>query len=222
MSQTPDRNSPLRLNLGSGLNPLPNFVNVDKFGSPDVNCDLEKFPWPWPDSSVDEICLYHVLEHLGASIDSFFSIVKELYRISKDGACVNIVVPHPLHDDFRGDPTHVRGFVPQTFRLFSKEKNRQAQNGKFANSPLGLYLDVDFELSPIRLDLDEHWARQLASKKLTAEQAMQAAQQYNNVVKQISVRWIAKKPGAPIAAAPASNPLEIKSEFPALIEQFTT
>jgi hypothetical protein len=218
MSQLPS-NSPLRLNLGSGSKPIPEFVNVDKYGSPDIVCDLEVLPWPWPDSSVDEVCLYHVLEHLGATVEKFFGILKELYRVSKDGACVNIVVPHPLHDDFRGDPTHVRAFVPQTFRLFSKDLNRQAREGGFANSPLGIFLDVDFEPSPIRLDLDESWGRQLASGKLTAEQVMQAAQMHNNVIKQITVRWTVRKPGAPAAAAPVNNPLQVTAKLPALIEQ---
>jgi hypothetical protein len=215
----PPSNSPLRLNLGSGSNPLPGFVNVDKYGSPDLTWDLEVLPWPWHESSVDEVCLYHVLEHLGASVEKFFGILKELYRVCKDGACVNIVVPHPLHDDFRGDPTHVRAFVPQTFRLFSKELNREAREGGFANSPLGIFLDVDFEPTGIRLDLEESWAEQLASGKLSAEQVMQAAQTYNNVIKQITVRWTVRKPGAPTAAEPVCNPLQAPNKLPGLIEK---
>jgi hypothetical protein len=214
----PQENPPVRLNLGSGANPIPGFINVDKHGSPDQLCDLEKFPWPWPDGSIDEICLYHVLEHIGAAPETFAAILKELYRISKNGATINIVVPHPLHDDFRGDPTHVRAFVPQTFRLFSKERNRQAAQGGFANSPLGLHWDIDFEPSPVRLDLDENWADQLAKGILTAPQVMEAAGKFNNVIKQISVRLTAKKPTAPTAAPPISDPLHAPTPFPALME----
>jgi len=54
----------LKLNLGSGQHPQPGFVNVDKLGEPDLKCDLEVFPWPWPENSVSEILLIHVLEHL--------------------------------------------------------------------------------------------------------------------------------------------------------------
>ena len=67
----------MRLNLGSGQHPQPGYINVDKFGSPDVRADLEQFPWPWPDSSVREIVLTHVLEHLGQSTDVFLGIVKQ-------------------------------------------------------------------------------------------------------------------------------------------------
>jgi hypothetical protein len=35
----------IKLNLGCGKNPMPGYVNVDKFGTPDVRHDLETFPW---------------------------------------------------------------------------------------------------------------------------------------------------------------------------------
>jgi predicted SAM-dependent methyltransferase len=57
--------SGLRLNLGCGMRRLDGFVNVDKFGEPELRHDLETFPWPWPDDSVVEVLLNHVLEHLG-------------------------------------------------------------------------------------------------------------------------------------------------------------
>ena len=53
----------LRLNLGCGMNHIEGFLNVDRFGEPDLRHDLEVFPWPWPDDSVCEIMLEHVLEH---------------------------------------------------------------------------------------------------------------------------------------------------------------
>src|SRR5438128_1961143 len=96
--------NPLRLNLGSGQNPKPGYINVDKSGSPDLKWDLEQFPWPWEDSSVDEIQLIRVLEHLGESTATFFKIIQELYRVCKNGAIIDIAVPHPRHDDFLGDP----------------------------------------------------------------------------------------------------------------------
>jgi predicted SAM-dependent methyltransferase len=55
----------LKLNLGCGENKYAAYVNVDKHGNPDLVHDLETFPWPWPNDSVSEIVLCHVLEHLG-------------------------------------------------------------------------------------------------------------------------------------------------------------
>lgn len=72
----------LKLNLGCGEHHREGYINVDKYSSPDILHDLETFPWPWKESSVKEILLYHVLEHLGQNTDIFLGIIKELYRIS--------------------------------------------------------------------------------------------------------------------------------------------
>ena len=81
--------SNLKLNLGCGNNKYDGFLNVDKFGEPDINWDLEKFPWPWEDNSVDEIRIIHVLEHLGKDTETYFNIFKEIYRISVDKVATN-------------------------------------------------------------------------------------------------------------------------------------
>ncbi len=56
----------MRLNLGCGGRKYPDWINADKFPtcSPDHVVDLEQFPWPWPDNTVNEVRMYHVLEHL--------------------------------------------------------------------------------------------------------------------------------------------------------------
>jgi predicted SAM-dependent methyltransferase len=53
----------MKLNLGCGLYKLDGFRNVDKFAACDPNevVDLEVFPWPWADDSVDEVVMSHVL-----------------------------------------------------------------------------------------------------------------------------------------------------------------
>ena len=136
----------LKLNLGSGRRPRPGYVNVDKFGDPDVVHDLETLPWPWADNSVGEIVLCHVLEHLGQDANVYFAIMREMYRVCQADARILIHVPHFRSDSFFNDPTHVRAVTPHGLALFSQRLNREWIAHGSAASTLGLQLGVDFEL----------------------------------------------------------------------------
>ena len=116
--------SGLRFNLGCGMNRLDGYVNVDRHGEPDLRHDLEVIPWPWPDDSVSEVLLKHVLEHLGRDPIVYLEIMKELYRVCQDGATIRIIVPHHRHDIFFNDPTHVRAVTAEGMTLFSQRVNR--------------------------------------------------------------------------------------------------
>lgn len=137
----------LKLNLGCGGRKFDGFVNVDKYGEPDVRHDLEVFPWPWDDSTVGEVKLIHVLEHLGRDPEVFIGIMKELFRVCRRGARVLIVVPHPRHDNFLGDPTHVRPITHQVLTLFDRKLCEEWQAAGYANTPLAIYHSVNFRIT---------------------------------------------------------------------------
>ncbi len=174
----------IKLNLGSGKNHKEGYINVDKYGNPDMQLDLEVFPWPWEDSSVCEIVLNHVLEHLGQDTEIYLSIIKEIYRVCKDQAIVHIVVPHHRHDDFITDPTHVRKITPDGIGMFSKKANNMWIEGGYSNTPLGIYLDVDLEITQVTLIPDSIWFKRLNEKKISEEELAFAARSYNNVIKE--------------------------------------
>jgi hypothetical protein len=138
----------LKLNLGSGVMRIPGFVNVDYSSecSPDIVMNLEETPWSFDTASVSHIVMSHVLEHLGQTPASFLSIMKELYRICQNDAVIEITVPHPAHDDFISDPTHVRAITPQLLALFDKEENLRWRAMGAANSPLALQCGVNFKI----------------------------------------------------------------------------
>jgi SAM-dependent methyltransferase len=183
----------IRLNLGSGQNPIEGWVNVDKFGTPDVMWDLEMFPWPWPENSVSEVIMFHVLEHLGESPQVFLKIVQELYRICRDGATIHIAVPHPRHDDFLGDPTHVRPIMPDLWLLFSKRWNLFWKEKRASNSPLALYLDVDFEIVDQKYIPDARWLERVKNGEIQESQLGELNRQLNNVVKETRVELMVVK-----------------------------
>lgn len=102
---------PLLLNLGCGENRLPGYVNVDAYGEADVIHDLNKFPYPWPDKSVDGIEIWHVLEH----IPDWWGAFKEMARILKPGGYLHIRVPDESSSTALTYRDHLHVFTRHSF-----------------------------------------------------------------------------------------------------------
>jgi hypothetical protein len=183
----------VKLNLGCGSQILPGYCNVDKFGAPDLVWDLECLPWPWDDNSAEEVLLSHVLEHLGQDPKDFIAIIKELYRVCRNGALLKIIVPHPRHDTFLIDPTHVRAITAATMEMFSRRLNLEWRNLAAANTPLALMHGVDFEMVSAVSTLDEPYQSLYRDGKLTAPQVQEKERSLNNVVLQIEMTLRAVK-----------------------------
>jgi hypothetical protein len=175
----------VKLNLGCGTNKLEGYVNVDRAHGPDVAHDLESFPWPWADSSVEEIRAHHVLEHLGRTPEVFIGVMKEMYRVCKGGAKVEIVVPHPRHDDFMNDPTHVRPITLNVLALFSKTWNRKWEKDGSANTKLAFEHDIDFEPKTEALQLEQRINEAYEAGNISDAGLGQLIKERNNIVKAI-------------------------------------
>jgi len=99
----------IRLNLGCGDKHLDGYINVDACPPADEIVDLNVFPWPWADGSVDEIISHDWLEHVA----DFRSTVLEMHRILRPGGIMEHDVPH-----YR-NPIAVCFFHPQRFSIYS-------------------------------------------------------------------------------------------------------
>lgn len=104
----------MRLNLGSCDRAFPGFLSVDICPPADVVADLSQ-PWPWPDSSVDEVRAHDVFEHLPSRIHT----MNELHRVLKPGARAIVEVPSATEGaGFVQDPTHVTPWCMNSFQYF--------------------------------------------------------------------------------------------------------
>ncbi len=95
------------LDLGCSCNKVKGAIGLDGDinSHADIICDLEKI-LPLKDNSFKQIYCKHLLEHL----DDPRMLVKEIHRISMDGARVIIEVPHFASHTAYSDLTHKRYF----------------------------------------------------------------------------------------------------------------
>jgi predicted SAM-dependent methyltransferase len=96
------------LNLGCGKKHVAGAVNVDitSATNPDLVHDLNRTPWPFPDSSFQEVHAFDVLEHL----DNMLSVMQEIHRVSHNDAIVRITTPHFSSANSYTDLTHRHHF----------------------------------------------------------------------------------------------------------------
>jgi hypothetical protein len=184
-----------KLNLGCGFNPIPGFLNVDRSPAchPDLLFDAETHPWPWETSSIREVLFFHSMEHMGADANTFLAMIRELYRVCAPLARVRIIVPHPRHDDFINDPTHVRAITPVLFTLFDREKNLRWIEGHFANSPLAIYLGVDFVVESSQVTLTPAYQERANNGELSEQDIQALLLERNNVAKEFDFTLAVRK-----------------------------
>lgn len=129
----------MRLNLGSADRNFPNFLSVDRVPPADVVTDLAQ-PWPWPDSSVDEILALDIVEHLP---DRIFTL-NEMWRVLKPGARVTIETPNAARGaGFYQDPTHCSPFCLNSFQYF--------EDGSFAHQRLAKSYGITARFKKLQL-----------------------------------------------------------------------
>lgn len=183
----------MKLNLGCGYNKLEGYVNVDHdpLCEPDVVADLES-TLPFDDSSVDEITLCHVLEHLGQDTKTYLNIWKEFYRILKPNGLIKITVPHWNHENFHHDPTHVRKVTPVGVDMLSQERNMYTIKTGGSETTLGLQLGIDIGVTEVGYDFMPWFEAQFKGQpQHIIEREMN---KYNNACYQLQINAMAHKP----------------------------
>lgn len=104
----------MRLNLGACDRRIPGFLSVDICEPADQVVDL-RGPWPWADSSVEEVRAHDVFEHLPNRIQT----MNELHRVLRPGGRATIEVPSATKGaGFAQDPTHCSPWCMNSFQYF--------------------------------------------------------------------------------------------------------
>jgi predicted SAM-dependent methyltransferase len=186
-----------KLNLGCGFKKLPDHWNVDieKKCNPDQVLDMEQTPWPYEDDFFDVITADNILEHVGQNPRVFTAIMKEMYRVSKDGAQWYINVPHHRCDLAWDDYTHVRVLTPKTFKMFDQKYNFESIAKKLADSTFGLYHSVDLETVDVNLNFIPYWVEQQKAGMLGSAQLEINLNTMSNVVESFDIFLKVHKPG---------------------------
>lgn len=105
------------LELGCGLaRKREGSIGLDRNprARPDVLWDLDHFPYPFEDSSFDEVLCYHILEHVG----DFIGCVEEIHRILRPSGMLRVESPYFTSVGAFADPTHRRFLTSGVFDYF--------------------------------------------------------------------------------------------------------
>ncbi len=120
-----DKRNKMKLNIGCGTNIREGYVNLDfiKGKGVDVVHNLNEFPYPFKDNTFEYIYASHILEHLTPTI---FKIIRELVRISKDKAIIEIIVPHYTSTSCFAT-VHIKTFNYNSFSSTDRNKSLERE-----------------------------------------------------------------------------------------------
>jgi hypothetical protein len=196
--EMPDEDKVLkRLNLGCGLNKFKGYLNVDSSDlvKPDQVVDLNVTPWPWKDNEFGHIVAKDVLEHLGDTSDDYMKIIKEMYRVSDNGAVWEVQVPHWRCDVAVDDPTHKRLLTLGSFMLLNQKKIFERIKENQSDSLLAFEHDIDLEVCDVQFEYLPHWEERRKRGEITEEDLNYALNTFNNVALSMKLLIQVNKPG---------------------------
>ena len=135
---------PLVLDVGCGINKYPGAIGLDRNPrtKADVIADLDHFPYPFRDSSFQQLRAIHVIEHVADVV----AAMEEFHRVLT--ACGRLFISTPHYTDFSSfcDPTHRWHLNSFSFRYFGEN-----------HAGFGYYSEARFREISVRVKLLALW-----------------------------------------------------------------
>lgn len=154
----------MRLDIGGGHAPTPGHINIDLVPEADIKWDLNK-GLPDPDefnaiglavdsglNFIEGIRCHHLIEHLTQIIP----LMNDCYDVLKEGALMEISTPLAGTPQYWQDPTHVKGFVPESFLYFKKDSPFNKEQNEYG-------ITARFEV--IKCEVSDGWQLEVTLKK---------------------------------------------------------
>ena len=125
-----------KLNFGCGKEIWEGFDNVDiqKDKRLTQSFDFNKFPYPIKDNVYDYVWAQCILEHL----EEPDKALKELWRVCKPNAIIEIIVPYYNNKSAVSDMQHKHFFSDATFIVFVNETTTINKKGQYEIEQLEL------------------------------------------------------------------------------------
>lgn len=158
-------NKPIKLDLGSGGKGKDGCYSIDlvELKGVDIVADLNKPLDDIPDNSTEYIYSRHALEH----VNELLQLMKEIYRITKPGGKIEIIVPHYSNVFSYSDPTHVRFFGLYSMFYFVPEEFQPKRKVP------AFYSDVRFKIEFYKYTIIDKIIRLLLTKIINSNIRLQ-------------------------------------------------
>jgi len=147
----PEEPKKVLLDLGGGLSPVPGHVNIDIIPEADIQYDLNK-GLPLGIDTVGAIRSHHLIEHLNTIIP----LMNDCYEVMESGALFEISTPLAGVKEYWQDPTHKRGYVPESFLYFIKDSPFKKEQAEYN-------ITARFEI--IKNEVSDGWQLEVTLKK---------------------------------------------------------
>ena len=84
-------------------------------------------------------------------------------------------------------------FLTPSLSLFDKSLNQQWIEKKWANTPLGIYLGVDFRIQKVEYIVEHKYLKKIENGELSNNEVFELMKERLNVCKQINIEWLCVK-----------------------------